>query len=66
MHISTGNFGVTNFDLNYRRKYLIASVIIAVGDCWIVLLLFYRLREKWISSWWKRLLCAALLAGGGQ
>jgi NO-binding membrane sensor protein with MHYT domain len=61
-----GNIGITNYYLAYRTRFLVASVIIAVGDCWAVLLLFYRLREKWISSWWKRLLCAALLAGGGQ
>ncbi|SMR61033.1 unnamed protein product [Zymoseptoria tritici ST99CH_3D1] len=59
-----GNKGITNYVLNYHAKFLVASVVISIGDCWLVLLLFYRLRERWISSWWKRLLCAALLAGG--
>lgn len=59
-----GNFGITNYSLRYKRRFLAASIIIAIGDCMIVLILFYRLREKWISAWWKRLCCAFLLAGG--
>ncbi|KAK3654545.1 hypothetical protein LTR56_003191 [Elasticomyces elasticus] len=59
-----GNFGVTNYRLQYVPRFLTASIIIAVGDCLLVLVLFYTLRERWISSWWKRLLCASLLAGG--
>ncbi|TKA27206.1 hypothetical protein B0A50_04543 [Salinomyces thailandicus] len=59
-----GNFGITNYTLQYGQRYLAASIIIAIGDCMLVLILFYTLREKWISSWWKRLLCAMFLAGG--
>lgn len=59
-----GNFGITNYTLDYAPQYLAASMIIAIGDCLLVLILFYTLREKWISSWWKRLVCAMLLAGG--
>ncbi|EME44484.1 hypothetical protein DOTSEDRAFT_88624 [Dothistroma septosporum NZE10] len=59
-----GNFGVSNYVLQYSPKFLAASIIIAIGDCLTVLVLFYSLREKWISSWWKRVLCAMSLAGG--
>ncbi|KXT07021.1 hypothetical protein AC578_7125 [Pseudocercospora eumusae] len=59
-----GNFGVANYRLNYSPRYLAASIIIAIGDCLTVLVLFYNLREKWISAWWKRVMCAAALAGG--
>ncbi|KAK1812260.1 hypothetical protein LTR12_013349 [Friedmanniomyces endolithicus] len=59
-----GNFGISNYTLQYVPRFLAASIIIAVGDCLLVLILFYTLRERWISSWWKRLLCAAFLAGG--
>ncbi|KAI7519182.1 hypothetical protein KC331_g20823, partial [Hortaea werneckii] len=59
-----GNFGITNYTLQYASRFLAASIIIAIGDCMLVLILLYTLREKWISSWWKRLLCAMLLAGG--
>ncbi|KAK4496633.1 hypothetical protein PRZ48_012613 [Zasmidium cellare] len=58
------NFGVSNYTLTYSPRFLVASFIIAVGDCLTVLVLFYSLREKWISSWWKRVLCAMSLAGG--
>lgn len=59
-----GNFGVSNYKLQYAAEFLAASMIIAVGDCLIVLLLFYKLRERWISHWWSRILCAMVLAGG--
>lgn len=59
-----GNFGITNYTLSYAHRFLAASIIISIGDCMLVLILFYTLREKWISSWWKRLACAMLLAGG--
>lgn len=59
-----GNFGASTYVLQYKPPYLAASIIIAIGDCWLVLVLFYTLREKWISDWRKRGLCAALLAGG--
>lgn len=59
-----GNFGVSNYVLHYSPRFLAASIIIAIGDCLTVLVLFYSLREKWISSWWKRVLCAMSLAGG--
>lgn len=59
-----GNFGISNYSLDYVPRFLVASIIIAIGDCAAVLILFYTWREKWISAWWKRLLCAAFLAGG--
>ncbi|KAK3074721.1 hypothetical protein LTR53_002596 [Teratosphaeriaceae sp. CCFEE 6253] len=59
-----GNFGIANYKPQYKPQFVAASIVIAVGDCLLVLILFYTLRERWISSWWKRLLCACLLAGG--
>lgn len=59
-----GNFGISNYSLRYAPAFLAASMIIAVGDCLIVLVLFYKLREHWISHWWSRVLCAMVLAGG--
>jgi NO-binding membrane sensor protein with MHYT domain len=59
-----GNFGIANYSLNYAHRFLAASIVIAIGDCLLVLILFYTLREKWISSWWKRVICAVFLAGG--
>lgn len=59
-----GNLGVKNYHLLYNHTYIIASMLIAIGDCLAVLILFYQLREQWISLWWRRIVCAALLAGG--
>ena len=58
------NCGVSNYKLEYVPRFVVASVIIAVGDCLTVLMIFYTWREKWISVWWKRVVCAILLAGG--
>ena len=59
-----GNFGVTNYYLEYSPKFVVASVVIAIGDCVGVLILFYNWRDQWITLWWKRLLSAVSLAGG--
>ena len=59
-----GNFGITNYKLQYQSGNLAGSIILAIGDCLTVLLLFYRWREQWINAWWRRALCAAVLAGG--
>lgn len=59
-----GNFGASNYELTYIPRFLAASIIIAIGDCLAVLILFYTWRDKWISDWWKRVLCAMALAGG--
>lgn len=58
------NFGVENTVMDYSNRFIAASFIIAVGDCLAVLILFYTLREKWISAWWKRVMCAMALAAG--
>lgn len=59
-----GNMGIYNYNLVYNPAYLAASIIIAIGDCLGVLVLFYTWRDKWISALWKRLPCALFLAGG--
>lgn len=59
-----GNLGITNYQLIYQPRFLAASVIIAIGACELVLILFYTWREKWINDWYKRMGCAAILAGG--
>ena len=59
-----GNLGISNYHITYVPRFLAGSVIIAIGDTLAVLVLFYTWREKWISDWWKRLLCAIALAGG--
>lgn len=57
-----GNLGALNYTLAYPARYIVAACIIAVGDCIIALALFFYFKEKWIGVFWKRLLCAFLLA----
>ncbi|KAG9965098.1 hypothetical protein KCU61_g1965, partial [Aureobasidium melanogenum] len=59
-----GNLGISNYTLTYPRQYIVAACIIAVGDSTIALALFFYFKERWISVWWKRCLCALLLAVG--
>ncbi|KAH0398636.1 hypothetical protein KCU89_g7034, partial [Aureobasidium melanogenum] len=59
-----GNLGISNYTLIYPRRYIVAACIIAVGDSTIALALFFYFKERWISVWWKRCLCALLLAIG--
>lgn len=57
-----GNLGAYNYTLIYPPRFIIASCIIAIGDCIIALNLFFYFKEKWINVFWKRLVCAVILA----
>ena len=59
-----GNLGISNYKLQYRPGTFTASFIIAISDCLTVMLLFYTWREKWISHFYKRLICSSVLAAG--
>ncbi|PNS14019.1 hypothetical protein CAC42_6532 [Sphaceloma murrayae] len=57
-----GNQGAYNYTLVYPPRFIIASCIIAIGDCIIALNLFFYFKEKWINVFWKRFVCAIILA----
>jgi NO-binding membrane sensor protein with MHYT domain len=57
-----GNLGTSNYTLENNYKNVIAAAAIAVVDCWLSFTIFFHLREQWINYWWRRFLCAALLA----
>ncbi|GAB7354935.1 hypothetical protein MBLNU459_g5556t1 [Dothideomycetes sp. NU459] len=57
-----GNLGTSNYKLHYPTRFIVAAAIIAVGDCMIALSVFFYFKEKWISIFWKRLVCAIILA----
>jgi NO-binding membrane sensor protein with MHYT domain len=59
-----GNLGTSNYTLIYTGRYIVAACIIAFVDSTIALALFFHCKERWISVWWKRGLCAILLAVG--
>lgn len=62
MHYA-GEFGITNYEYSHSPFNVVGAVIIAIAASIIALGAFFRFRESWSSSWWKRSLSAALLAG---
>ncbi len=59
-----GNRGMLNYFYYNQKGYIVASNAIAVCASIIALSVFFRLQETWTNSWWKRSLCAVILAGG--
>lgn len=57
-----GDYGIANYTCTYKLENVIGSAIIAVAASLIALSVFFRLREMWTDTWWKRSLCAAILA----
>ncbi|KAH9816500.1 hypothetical protein DFH28DRAFT_965441 [Melampsora americana] len=62
MHYSAG------FSASFRREYdsskLASSIILACFASTAALVVFFRFQSQWQHNWWKRLLCAILLATG--
>ena len=58
-----GQLGITNYHCNYRIGNVVGAAIIAVVASLVALSVFFRLRETWTDSWWKRVLCASVLGG---
>ncbi|KAI9882403.1 MAG: hypothetical protein M1823_005848 [Watsoniomyces obsoletus] len=59
-----GQLGISNHDCIYQPLYVIGSAIVAIIASVAALTIFFLLRAAWTNSWWKRGLCALLLAGG--
>lgn len=57
-----GNAGIQNYRCLYKPANIAGSAVIAVAASLVALSVFFRLRETWTDSWWKRALCAAMLA----
>ncbi|KAH7350231.1 hypothetical protein BKA66DRAFT_476587 [Pyrenochaeta sp. MPI-SDFR-AT-0127] len=57
-----GNLGTSNYTLQHNPRNVIGAAAIAVFDCWFSFTIFFHQREHWINFWWRRLLCATLLA----
>lgn len=58
-----GNFGIVNYKLLNPVSYVIGAAAVAILACIIALTLFFLQKELWINSWWRRLICAVVLAG---
>jgi NO-binding membrane sensor protein with MHYT domain len=57
-----GQMGIENYHCVYRLANVVGAVIIAVLASYISLTVFFILRDGWTDSWWKRGLCAVILA----
>lgn len=57
-----GQLGVDNYSCSYRVQNVVGAAIIAVVASFTALSVFFRLRDSWTDSWWKRALCGGILA----
>ena len=57
-----GQLGISNYDMSYHMENVIGAALIAVVASFVALSVFFKLQDTWTDSWWKRSLCAAMLA----
>ncbi|KAI8990289.1 hypothetical protein BDB01DRAFT_780773 [Pilobolus umbonatus] len=57
-----GQFSIDYFVLKYRWMYLVGAILVACVSMTTALWIFFKLRERWINCWYKRLFCAVLMA----
>jgi NO-binding membrane sensor protein with MHYT domain len=57
-----GQLGISNYDISYHVGNVVGAAVIAVVASFIALSVFFKLRDTWTDSWWKRSFCAAVLA----
>ncbi|KAK8134864.1 FAD dependent oxidoreductase-domain-containing protein [Apiospora sp. TS-2023a] len=58
-----GNASIANFTCVYSTANVVGSVLIAMAASTAALSLFFLFRASWTGSWWKRGICAVVLAG---
>ncbi|KAH9223471.1 hypothetical protein DL95DRAFT_492617 [Leptodontidium sp. 2 PMI_412] len=59
-----GQYSILNYDCIFDVGYVIGATAVAIGASVAALLAFFMLRAAWHTSWWKRALCAVVLASG--
>ncbi|EPE10535.1 hypothetical protein F503_05630 [Ophiostoma piceae UAMH 11346] len=58
-----GNASISNYACEYETANVVGSAIISVAASIVALSLFFVFRAAWTTSWWKRGICAIVLAG---
>ncbi|CAK7216033.1 hypothetical protein SBRCBS47491_002693 [Sporothrix bragantina] len=58
-----GNASISNYACEYKVANVVGSAIISVAASIVALALFFIFRSSWTASWWKRSICAVVLAG---
>ena len=59
-----GQGGIANYSPSYQWHYILGSAIIATIATTVALSAFFYFKSIWTNNWWKRVLCASLLALG--
>ncbi|KAL9604935.1 MAG: hypothetical protein Q9219_000123 [cf. Caloplaca sp. 3 TL-2023] len=57
-----GQGGISNYEVSYQWEYVLGAALIAISAATIALGVFFYLKATWTNNWWKRGLCASLLA----
>ena len=57
-----GQLGISNYRCSYHVANVVGSAIIAIVSSTTALGIFFRWRATWTDSWWRRGICACLLA----
>ncbi|KAK8149343.1 hypothetical protein G3M48_007431 [Beauveria asiatica] len=58
-----GNASISNYHCTYTAAYVVGAAIIAVSASTTALAVFFVFESSWKSAWWRRIMCAAVLAG---
>jgi NO-binding membrane sensor protein with MHYT domain len=58
-----GQAGISNYISVYSVGNVVGAAVVAVVASIVALSVFFVLRATWTNSWWKRALCAIILAG---
>ncbi|KAJ3498663.1 hypothetical protein NLG97_g949 [Lecanicillium saksenae] len=58
-----GNASISNYRCTYTIAYVVGAAIIAVSASTAALAIFFVFESSWKTAWWRRVLCAAVLAG---
>ncbi|CZT44145.1 uncharacterized protein RSE6_04275 [Rhynchosporium secalis] len=59
-----GQYSLLNYDCTFDVGLMVGATILAIVASVVALLAFFMLRAAWHTSWWKRALCAVVLASG--
>jgi len=57
-----GQAGIANYDCVYLVPFVIGAIIIAVAASITALCVFFLFRLAWDTRWWRRPVCASVLA----
>lgn len=58
-----GNASISNYRCTYGTPYIVGAALIAVAASTTALAVFFVFESTWKNAWWRRILCAAVLAG---